>query len=195
MAAASSVRMRNLVEVSVPGAATGVVAGLAVGGMALLVGQPATWAATGALVLGLPLALLGGGYGMLVGAGLVRPGVFAPAALYWLVGFPLARLLHETVPPALLGGGLTPPENLLGFLAYQALVSLGFAIGFIWLLERLMPHWLDRIRAHNPDAQRVYELYTAYAEMVWQARERRRARRKAGTSGQVTAARTPARRS
>lgn len=179
-------RARNLAELSVPGAATGVVAGLVVAMLAVIVGQPVTWAVTGGLVLGLPLTLLGAGYGVLVGLGLARPGVFAPAALYWLVGFPLARLLHESVTPVLLGGGITPPPNLLTFLAYQALVSLGFAIGFIWLLERLTPHWLDRIRAHNPEAQRVYELYTDYAEVVWQAREHRKAARRRSGTGSTT---------
>lgn len=178
-------RARQLVELSVPGAATGVVAALVVGGLAALVGQPAGWAVTGALVLGLPMAVLGAGYAMLVGAGKVRPGVFAPAALYWLVGFPLVRLLHETFTPVLLGGGPTPPPDVPGFLLFQALVSMGFAFGFVWLLERFTPLWLDRIRAHNPEAQRLYEKYTAYAEVLYQAREQRKARRKA-TNGDRT---------
>lgn len=176
----SSSRARDLAEVGVPGAAIGAVGGVVVGLLALVVGQPAGWAAVSALTLGLPLALLGGGYGMLVARGWFRPGVFAPVALYWMAGFPLARLLHETVTPVLLGGNATPPDGVLTFLVFQALVSMGFAIGFIWLHERVAPLWLMRIQGHNPDAQRVFVTYAEHAEAMWVARERKRARRQAG---------------
>jgi hypothetical protein len=59
------------------------------------------------------------------------------------VGFPLARLAHETLTPVLLGGNPTPPDDVVTFLAFQALVSMGFAIGFIWLYERITPAWAD----------------------------------------------------
>ena len=172
-------RVRTLVEVAVPGLASGVVAGLVVAGLAALVGQPAGWAALSALTLGLPMALLGGGYGLLVASGRVRLGVFAPAAFYWLVGFPLVRLLHESVTPALLGGSLSPPEDLLGFLAYQGLVSLGFAVGFVWLNERLAPRWLLRIKDHNPVARELFHTYACEAEQMREAKENRRS---SGTS-------------
>jgi hypothetical protein len=50
------------------------------------------------------LAEVSATYGVLVALGRAKPGMFAPAALVWLVGFPLARLLHETATPVLLGG-------------------------------------------------------------------------------------------
>jgi len=171
------IRALHLAEVGVPGAAIGVVAGAVVGLLAVVVGQPVGWAAVSALTLGLPLALLGGGYGMLVARGWFRPGVFAPVAIYWMVGFPLSRLLHETVTPVLLGGSATPPSDILTFLLFQALVSMGFAIGFIWLHERIAPVWLMQIQDHNPDAQRVFGTYAEHAEVMWEARERKRARR------------------
>lgn len=180
----TTARARNLVELGAPGAATGLVAGVVVAALATLVGQPLAWAGAGALTLGLPLALLGGGYGVLVAAGIFRPGVFSPVAIYWMAGFPLARLLHESVTPTLLGGGLTPPEHILTFLAFQGLVSMGYAIGFLWLHERLMPYWLMRIRDHNPDAEQVYTVYAEHAAHMWEARERQRARRRANAEGQ-----------
>lgn len=179
-------RVRRLAEVGLPGAATGVLAGAVVGVLAAIVGQPPGWAAISALTLGLPLALLGAGFGALVAAGRFRPGVFAPAAVYWMAGFPLARLLHETVTPVLLGGNATPPDDVLTFLAFQALVSMGYAIGFIWLHERLAPYWLLRIKDHNPDAQRLFDLYAEHAEVMWEARARQRARRRAGRTGPPT---------
>jgi hypothetical protein len=193
-------RVRQLAETSAPGAVIGVIGGAVVGGLAAVVGQPAAWALTGAVALAVPLALFGAAYGVLVALGHAKPGVFAPAALLWLVGFPLSRLFHETMTPALLGGSPTPPDDVVTFLAFQALVSMGFAIGFVWLYERITPHWLARIKAHNPHAERVYARYLAHAEAVWAAREHRRAQRAArGASRHAAAtgaaARTRSRRS
>jgi hypothetical protein len=180
------IRALQLAEVGAPGAVIGAVAGLVVGLLSVVVGHPASWAAVSALTLGLPLALIGGGYGILVAVGWFRPGVFAPVAFYWMVGFPLSRLLHETVTPVLLGGNATPPSDVLTFLAFQALVSMGFAIGFIWLHERIAPYWLMRIQNHNPDAHRVFGVYTEHAQVMWEARELKRARRLAGRTTAVS---------
>jgi hypothetical protein len=174
------IRALQLAEVGAPGAVIGAAGGVVVGLLAMVVGQPAGWAAVSALTIGLPLALLGGGYGMLVARGWFRPGVFAPVAFYWMVGFPLSRLLHETVTPVLLGGNATPPSDVLTFLAFQALVSMGFTIGFIWLHERIAPYWLMRIQDDNPYAHRVFGVYTEHAQVMWETRERKRARRQAG---------------
>lgn len=185
-------QVRHVAEIAVPGAVIGVLAGAVVGVMAALVGQPIGWALTGAVTLGVPLALLGGGYGAVVGLGLVRPGVFTPAAVLWLVGFPFARLLHETITPVLLGGSPTPPESIPTFLAFQALISPGFAIGFVWLFERLTPAWLVSIKDHNPVAERVYARYAVHAAALWEARERKRARRRpTAATGAAARARQP----
>jgi len=186
-------QVRQVAEIAVPGAVIGVLAGGVVGVMALFVGHPVGWALTGAVTLGVPLALLGGGYGVVVALGLVRPGVFAPAAILWLVGFPFARLLHETITPVLLGGSPTPPESIPTFLAFQALISPGFAIGFVWLFERLTPAWLVSIKDHNPVAAQVYTRYAEHAARIWEARERKRARRRpaAVATGAAARARQP----
>jgi hypothetical protein len=94
-----------------------------------------------------------------------------------MVGFPVSRLVHETVTPAVLGGSPTPPDDVLTFLAFQALVSLGFAIGFIWLFERVTPAWLVAIKGRNPAAEQLYSHYAHHAAAMFEARERRRARR------------------
>ncbi|MGI5521758.1 hypothetical protein ACQEUX_12475 [Micromonospora sp. CA-259024] len=167
-------RLRQSGELALPGAGIGVIAGVAVVGLALLVGQPVGWSVTAGVALGLPLALFGGGFGLLLASGVISPGVFAPAALYWLVGFPLARLLHEGLAGLLIAGRPALPPDVLGFLAYQAIVSLGFAIGFSWLHERIAPGWLRRIRHRNPRAERLYVFYLRHAEAQWKARESRR---------------------
>jgi hypothetical protein len=189
----SMTEARQLAEVSATGAVIGVLGGAVVGGLAVVVGHPVGWALTGAVALAVPLALLGATYGALVGLGYAKPGMFAPAALLWLVGFPLARLAHETLTPVLLGGNPTPPDNVVTFLAYQALTSMGFAIGFIWLYERITPGWLQQIKGHNPYAQRVYTRYVAHAEAAWAAREHRRAQRRAPRPAASTGAAARAR--
>ncbi|GLY46977.1 hypothetical protein [Lentzea sp. NBRC 102530] len=125
------------VREAVPGAAVGLAAGVVAGGLAALVGQPFSWALVTMCALGVPLALLGGGLGVLMASGRLPRGRFAPVALFWLVGFPLARLVHEISVSLVLTGQVRLPADLAGFLAYQGLVSLGWAIGFLWLHERI----------------------------------------------------------
>ncbi|GAA2358605.1 hypothetical protein GCM10010404_09680 [Nonomuraea africana] len=148
---------RHSLELAVPGLAVGALAGAMAGGLTLFAGQPG-----GAALLALPLALFGGLYGMLLGHGPFRPGTFAPAGLLWLLAFPLSRLAQESVAPT---GGMA--DGVLPFLAYQAMVSLGFAIGFLWLHERLMPYWLLRVRARrrNPRADELLAHYVRRASV------------------------------
>ncbi|SMC91424.1 hypothetical protein [Lentzea albidocapillata] len=122
---------------AVPGAFVGLAAGLIAGGLAALVGQPLGWALVTTVALGLPLGAFGGGFSLLVAAGRLPAGRFAPVALYWLVAFPVARLVHEITVSLVLAGQVRLPPDLAGFLAYQGIVSLGWAIGFLWLHERI----------------------------------------------------------
>jgi hypothetical protein len=122
---------------ALPGVFVGSAAGLIAGGLAALVGQPLGWALVTMVALGLPLGAFGGGFGLLVAAGRLPAGRFAPVALYWFLAFPLARLTHEIVVSLVLTGQVRLPSDLAGFLAYQGIVSLGWAIGFLWLHERI----------------------------------------------------------
>ncbi|MEV4011905.1 hypothetical protein AB0J35_15495 [Nonomuraea angiospora] len=159
---------RHSLELALPGASIGAVAGAMAGGLTLFAGQPTGMAALSALSLALPLALFGGLYGVLLGHGVFRPGTFGPVGLYWVAAFPVSRLAQES----LVGIGLA--DGVLPFLAYQAMVSLGFAIGFVWLHERIMPHWLIRRAAANPLAKGLLGLYVQHAGML---RARKGARR------------------
>ncbi|MFF4617148.1 hypothetical protein [Nonomuraea jabiensis] len=159
---------RHSLELALPGASIGAVAGAMAGGLTLFAGQPTGMAALSALSLAVPLALFGGLYGVLLGHGVFRPGTFGPVGLYWVAAFPVSRLAQES----LVGIGLA--DGVLPFLAYQAMVSLGFAIGFVWLHERIMPHWLIRRAAANPVAKDLLGLYVRHAGML---RSRKGARR------------------
>lgn len=160
--------IRDFADLLVPGALVGCCASAFAGTLCLLAGQPLGWAAITAVGLGIPLAAWGAGYTLLLAKGRFRTGVFAPAALYWFVGFPLARLIQETTASAVLDGRLAAPPDPLAFLAYQALVSVGFAIGFLWLHERIAPRWLSHIQHRNPVAARLLAGYvgTAGAAML-----------------------------
>ncbi|GII31518.1 hypothetical protein [Planotetraspora mira] len=171
-------RARSQAEVALPGLLIGLVAGAMAGGLTLVAGNSATWALVSALSLAVPLGLLGAGYGMLLGRNLFQPGVFAPAGVYWLVGFPLGRLVQETVTSQVVFGRVALSDDLPAFLAFQAVVSLGFAIGFVWLHERLAPYWLMRVADRNPMAHELLGRYVAHAETLWRAREQRRAFRR-----------------
>ncbi|MEV4173540.1 MULTISPECIES: hypothetical protein [unclassified Nonomuraea] len=151
---------RHSLELALPGASIGAVAGAMAGGLTLLAGQPTGMAALSALALAAPLALFGGLYGVLLGHGVFRPGTFGPVGLYWMAAFPVSRLMQESV------AGVGMADGIPLFLAYQAMVSLGFAIGFVWLHERLMPHWLVRRAGDNPIAKDLLAQYIRYAQMV-----------------------------
>lgn len=149
-----------LAEFSLPALAIGVIAALAAGGLAAVAGQPAAWAVITGLALGLPISLLGAGYTSLVALKKFPVGVFTPAAGYWLVAFPLAMLVHASVTEWLFTGRPGLPQGpLWQFLAYNALLSMGFAIGFLWAHEYFGRHWWPRIRDHNPYAYHCVEQY------------------------------------
>ncbi|MER7082049.1 hypothetical protein SAMN02982929_01044 [Saccharopolyspora kobensis] len=124
-------------QVLAPGLVIGVVGALFADGLAVLSGVPAGWAVVTAVALGVPLAAFGAGCSALRARGVLRGGAFAPVALYWLLAFPLARLVQEVVTGLVLAGRLVLPPQLAAFLVYQALISVGFAIGFVWVQERM----------------------------------------------------------
>jgi len=167
-------RAQQFAELTLPGVSIGLGSGVIAGGVALLGGLSASYAATTALTLGIPLAVFGMGYNILLARGKVRLGVAAPAAVYWLLFFPLARLLHEVSFDIFSGNAISLPDALLPFLAFQAMLSVGYAIGFVWLHEHVFPNWWIRIREHNPVAQRYVEQYMASAATMQPRAERRK---------------------
>ncbi|GAA4920730.1 hypothetical protein GCM10023405_50780 [Streptomonospora salina] len=157
-------------EVSVPGVGVGLVAGVFAAGVAAMAGLPAVQIATIAAGLGLPLALLGAGYCILLALGTFGVGALGPVAFYWLAGFPLARLTDQYLVAAVLGRDEVLREPLLSFLAFQAMLSMGFAIGFLWLHERIAPHMLIRIKDHNPVAAGLVGRYVSQATALEERR-------------------------
>jgi hypothetical protein len=164
--------MRELAEFAVPSYVIGVAAALVAGGLAAFAGQPFGWAVITGLALGIPIAVLGAGYTTLVGLQKAPVGVFAPAAAYWFVAFPVAMLVHSIVTEWLFTGGPGLPSGpLWQFLLYNALLSMGFAIGFIWSHEFLGRQWWPRIREHNRYALVCVEEYKDLAIVLQERKD------------------------
>jgi hypothetical protein len=163
--------VRHFAEIGFPGAVIGFGAGMIPGGLAVVVGLPLSYTVLTVLGLGIPLAIFGAGYDALLATGRIRLGGVVPAALYWLPAFPLARLLHEVVIDVVSGSAVLLREPLPSFLAYQAILSFGYAIGFLWLHEHLATLWWPRIRDHNPVAARYVSQYTRQAAATQQRKE------------------------
>lgn len=155
--------MKELAEFSVPAISVGAAAGLIAGGLGAFVGQPVGWSVLTGLGLGVPLMLFGAGYAVLVALRKVPAGVFAPAAVYWVIGFPLALLVHAIVTEWVVAGTPGLPPEPWKFLAFRALLSMGFAIGFLWMHEQLGRHWWPRILDRNMYARRTVEQYVHLA--------------------------------
>ena len=158
-----TVDLKQLAEFAVPAASVGVAGGLIAGALGAAVGQSAGWAVVSGLALGVPLVLFGAGYAVLLALGKVPAGVFAPAAVYWVIGFPLALLVHAVATEWSVTGSPGLPAEPWKFLAFRALVSMGFAIGFLWMHEQLGRHWWPRILDHNSYARRTVEQYVHLA--------------------------------
>jgi len=155
--------LKQLAEFSVPAASVGAAGGVIAGALGAAVGQPAGWAVVSGLALGVPLMLFGAGYAVLLALGKVPAGVFARAAVYWVIGFPLALLVHAVATKWSVTGSPGLPAEPWKFLAFRALVSMGFAIGFLWMHEQLGRHWWPRILDHNSYARRPVEQYVHLA--------------------------------
>ena len=175
-------KLRLLAEFCVPAFAIGGLATLGAFVLSFVAGQPAGLAVLTALALGVPVGLFGSAYAVLVASGKVPIGVFTPCAALWAVGFPLSRLTQEVVTVWLFTGspGL-PLGSFWGFLLYQAILSMGFAIGYLWLHEQLGRYWWPRVMDHNPYASRSVERYVQASEAIRQrevaTKEGRRQRR------------------
>jgi len=165
-------KMRLLAEFCVPAFAIGGFATLGAFVLSVVAGLPAGGSVLTALALGVPIGLFGAGYAVLVASGKAPIQVFTPCAALWAVGFPLARLTQEIVTAWLFTGSPALPQgSFWGFLLYQAILSVGFAIGFMWLHEALGRYWWPRLMDHNPYAYRSVERHVQASEAVRQRKE------------------------
>jgi hypothetical protein len=95
-------------------------------------------------------------------------------ALYWAVAFTLARVFQTALLDLYAGSEVAVPYGWLDFLAYQALVSVGFGIGYWWLHENFAPLWWIRISERNPVADHFVRVKLQHVGAVEARRAARR---------------------
>ena len=166
---------RQVVELTLPGVVIGLLGGMILGVIVAGGGQPFHVALFAGVTLGVPLAVAGAGYELLVAKGRIPLGMLTPVALYWAVAFTLARVFQTALLDLYAGSDVAVPYGWLDFLAYQALVSVGFGIGYWWLHENFAPMWWIRIRERNPVADYLLRVkLQAVGALKAQRAERRR---------------------
>jgi hypothetical protein len=171
----ASLDRRQVVELTVPGVVIGLLGGMILGVVIAGGGQPFHVALFAGVTLGVPLAVAGAGYELLVAKGRIPLGILTPVALYWAVAFTLARVFQTALLDLYAGSDVAVPYGWLDFLAYQALVSVGFGIGYWWLHENFAPMWWIRIRERNPLADYLLRVkLQAIGALEAQRGERRR---------------------
>jgi hypothetical protein len=178
-AAWAALSPRQVAELGVPGVAIGVLSGGIVGVLLVGVGEPFHVALFAAVMLGVPLAVAGVGYELLLAKGRIPLGMLTPVALYWAVAFTICRVFQTAMLDLYAGSEVAVPHGWLDFLAYQVLVSVGFGIGYWWLHENFAPLWWLRIRERNPVAEHFVSVKLQYAEAADAQRARREQRHQA----------------
>lgn len=119
----------RLIPRVVTGAMVGQLTGLLTGALSMLGGAPLGSAVLVALALGVPLALFGAGYDLLVERRRFRAGGIVEVAGYFALAFPVARLLQTL----LVSAGRAPAEGWFSFLTFQALMGSLYGLGFLLL--------------------------------------------------------------
>ena len=142
----------QVAELAMPGVVIGLLGGAIAAGISLAAGLAPEVALISGVALGVPLALAGAGYEILLAQGRVALGMLTPVALYWAIAFPLGRVFEAAVVDLYAGSGVAVPHGWLDYVVYQVLVSVGFGIGYWWLHENFAPRWWFHIRDRNPVA-------------------------------------------
>jgi hypothetical protein len=175
----ASLGRRQVVELALPGVAIGLLAGAIAGGVSLAGGLALHVAVISGLGLGVPLALAGAGYEILLAQGRVALSMLTPVALYFAVAFPVGRVIEAALVDLAAGSAVAVPHGWLDYVVYQAIVSVGFGIGYWWLHENFAPRWWYHIRGRNPVADEFIRVQLQYAGRAEAEKERRRQRQEA----------------
>jgi hypothetical protein len=150
--------------IKLPGMVTGLVTGLLVGGLAAVAGAPTGYIIVAALGLGIPLAIFGMVYDALLDAGRIPFGRVAPAALFGILSFPIARLVQELLLTAIFGEGITLQQEsgVLSFLVFQGIMGFGYGVGFLMIHSQVIE--VSAWRAYRKQAREEEGNYPEPAE-------------------------------
>jgi hypothetical protein len=170
---------RQVAELSVPGAAIGLLGGVIAGGLLAISGLSLAITLLAGVLLAVPLAVAGGVYEILLAKGRLPMGTLSGAAMLWAVAWPVIRVVHGAVVDLIAGNGIATPNGIVGFFIYQMIVSVPFAIGFWWLHENFAPRWWFHIRDRNPVANHWIRVQLQYAGAAEEEKQRKNERRAA----------------
>jgi len=90
----------------------------------------------------------------------------------------VARVFQTALLDLYAGSEVAVPHGWLDFLAYQALVSVGFGIGYWWLHENFAPRWWYHLRERNPVAAQYMGVLIEHAVVTEQREQQRKQRRR-----------------
>jgi hypothetical protein len=175
----------QVLELSAPGAAIGLLGGLIAGGLLAISGLALPLLIVATVGLALPLAAVGAVYEILLAKGRLPMGTLSGVAMVWAVAWAPIRVLHAALVDVAAGDPVAMPQGFLSFVAYQVLVSVPFAIGFWWLHENFAPRWWFHIRDRNPVANHFIRVQLQYAEAAEVEKARQRERRAARRGGRA----------
>ena len=164
---------------ALPGAMIGLLGGLIAGAFAALGGLPLAVVLVAAFALGIPLALGGAAYELLLATGRAPLGTLTPVALLWTVAFPPSCVLRGGAHGSGRREQRGDAERLADVRRLPGAASASpFAIGFWWLHENFVPRWWFHIRDRNPVADEFIRRQLAYAGEAEAEKERRRQRKR-----------------
>lgn len=161
---------RQVIELALPGAAIGLLTGVIAGTVAVMVGTDPVTVVAVTLSLGISLAIAGFIYDVLATSGRIPIGPLAPMAIFWAIGFPLARVINAVVVSLVAGDAIAVPHGWLDYIVYNMLLSTGFSIGFWWFHQNYAPRWWFRLRGTNPVA--AYVINDQLRFVGWQNEQR-----------------------
>ena len=165
---------RQVAEIAMPGVVIGLLGGLIAAILGAAGGLDPDVALVAGVALGVPLALGGAGYEMLLARGRIPLSMLAPVALYWVVAFTVARVVNAAVLKVYAGESVAVPYGWLDFVVYQMLLSVAFGVGYWWLHENFAPRWWFHLRDRNPVADHFIREKLDYAGKAEAELKRRR---------------------
>jgi hypothetical protein len=170
----------QVADLSVPGAAIGLLGGMIAGGLLAISGLSLPLVLVATIGLAVPLAVTKGRLPM---------GTLSGAAMVWAVAWAPIRVLHAMVIDLFAGDPVAMPQGFASFVVYQVLVSVPFAIGFWWLHENFAPRWWFHIRDRNPVANEFIRVQLQYAGAAEEEKQRQRERQLARRAAKAEARR------
>jgi hypothetical protein len=169
---------RQMLELAAPGIAIGVLCGIITGGALAAGGLAFDIALFAGVALALPLALAGAGFELLLARGRFPLSALTPVVLFWVVAFPIVRIMHAGVLDLYAGEEVAVPNGWLDFIVYQVLLSVAFGIGYWWLHENFAPRWWYHLRDRNPVAAQYMGVLIEHVVETEQRDQQRKQRRR-----------------